>query len=175
MKLIIIGFITGLLFGFLLQKARVVRYDKQLGALRLLDMTIIKFMASAVLVSMVGVYLLYDLGQVDLSIKTTIVGANVVGAILFGLGWGMLGYCPGTSLGALGEGRLDALWGILGMIAGAAVFAEAYPVLKNTVYTWGDYGKITLPQVMNINHWPVIIAFIIIGLLLFVWFERKGL
>ncbi len=175
MKLMIIGLITGILFGFLLQKARVVRYDKQLGALRLLDMTIIKFMFSTVLVSMVGIYLLLDLGMVELSLKATIVGANVFGGILFGLGWGMLGYCPGTSLGAVGEGRLDAFWGILGMIFGGAVFAQAYPVLKDTVYTWGDYGKITLPQVLNLGHWPVIVAFIIIGLVLFVWFERKGL
>ncbi|WP_028575013.1 DUF6691 family protein [Desulfonatronovibrio hydrogenovorans] len=175
MKMIIIGLITGILFGFLLQKARVVRYDKQLGALRLMDMTIVKFMFSAVMVSMVGVYLLHDLGLVQLSIKTTIIGANIVGGILFGIGWGLLGYCPGTSLGALGEGRLDAVWGILGMILGARIFAEFYPVLKDTVYTWGDLGKITLPGVLGINHWLVIIVFICLGLLLFRWFEKKGL
>jgi uncharacterized protein len=175
MKLIILGLITGILFGFLMQKARVIRYDKQLGALRLMDMTIIKFMFSAVMVSMVGVYLLHDLGLVSLSIKTTILGANIVGGILFGIGWGMLGYCPGTSLGALGEGRLDALWGILGMIFGAGVFAEFYPALQNTVYTWGDLGKITLPEILGINHWIVIVLFIIFGLLLFRWFEKKGL
>ncbi len=175
MKLIILGLITGILFGILMQKARVIRYDKQLGALRLMDMTIIKFMFSAVMVSMVGVYLLHDLGLVSLSIKTTIIGANIVGGILFGIGWGMLGYCPGTSLGALGEGRLDALWGILGMIFGAGVFAEFYPALKSTVYTWGDLGKITLPEILGINHWIVIVLFIIFGLLLFRWFEKKGL
>ena len=175
MKLIILGLITGILFGFLLQKARVIRYDKQLGALRLIDMTIVKFMFSAVLVSMVGVYLLYDLGLVELSIKTTILGANIVGGLLFGIGWGMLGYCPGTSLGAVGEGRFDALWGILGMIVGAGIFAEFYPALQNTVYTWGDLGKITLADVLGINHWIIIILFIIAGLLLFRWFEKKGL
>jgi len=56
------GLITGILFGFLLQKGRVLRYDKQIGALRLLDMTIVKFMFSSVLVGMIGVYLLKDLG-----------------------------------------------------------------------------------------------------------------
>ncbi len=175
MEIIIIGLITGFLFGFLLQKARVVRYDKQVGALRLLDMTIIKFMFSAILVSMVGVYFLYDLGQVDLSIKSTVLGANIVGGLIFGLGWGMLGYCPGTALGAMGEGRMDALWGILGMLAGASLFAEAFPFLRDTVYEWGDFGEITLASALNINHWPVIVVFIIAGLLLFVWFERRGL
>lgn len=44
----------GLLFGFLLQKERVLRYDKQLGALRLKDMIIIKFMLSSVIVGMIA-------------------------------------------------------------------------------------------------------------------------
>ncbi len=175
MKLIILGLITGILFGFLMQKARVIRYDKQLGALRLMDMTIIKFMLSTVMVSMVGIYLLHDFGIVELSVKSTILGANIVGGILFGIGWGMLGYCPGTSLGAVGEGRLDALWGILGMIVGAGVFAEFYPALQNTVYTWGDFGKITLPEILGINHWIVIVLFIVLTILIFRWFEKKGL
>jgi len=175
MKMLIYGLVTGLLFGFLLQKGRVLRYDKQLGALRLLDMTIVKFMLSSVIVGMVGIYLLSDLGLVKLSIKATILGPVIIGAVIFGLGWGLLGYCPGTSMGALGEGRWDAVWGILGMIAGASLFAEAYPVLKKTVYTWGDFGRITLAQVLGVNHWIIIPLFIAGGLLLFRWLEKKGL
>jgi hypothetical protein len=173
--MLIYGLITGVLFGFFLQKARVLRYDKQIGALRLMDMTIVKFMLSSVLVGMVGVYLLQDLGWVKLSVKPTVLGGNILGGLIFGMGWGMLGYCPGTSAGALGEGRWDAVWGILGMLAGAALFAEAYPALKNTVLTWGDFGKITIPQILHINHWVIIIIFIVGGLLLFRWFEKKKL
>ncbi|MCJ7594769.1 MAG: YeeE/YedE family protein [Desulfobacterales bacterium] len=175
MKTLIFGLITGILFGFFLQKARVIRYDKQLGALRLMDMTIVKFMLSTILVGMVGVYLLQDLGLVKLSIKSTVLGGNILGGLIFGIGWGFLGYCPGTSAGALGEGRWDALWGILGMLAGAALFAEAYPALKGTVLAWGDFGKITLPQILGINHWVIIVILLIASLLLFRWFEKKGL
>ncbi|MFZ5563058.1 MAG: DUF6691 family protein [Thermodesulfobacteriota bacterium] len=172
---LIYGLVTGILFGFLLQKARVIRYDKQLGALRLRDMTIVKFMLSSVLVGMVGVYLLNDLGLVKLSIKTTILGGQILGGLLFGLGWGLLGYCPGTSAGALGEGRWDAVWGIAGMLVGAALFAEAYPAMKATVLTWGNFGKITLPGILGVNHWILIVLFIAGGLALFRWFEKKGL
>jgi uncharacterized protein len=169
------GLITGLLFGFLLQKGRVLRYDKQLSALLLKDMTIIKFMLTSVIVAMVGTYLLVDLGLAKLSIKATILGANIIGGIVFGLGWGLLGYCPGTSAGALGEGRWDALWGIAGMLAGAAIYAEAFPAMKATVLTWGNLGKITLPQVLGVNHWLVIVPVVAGALFLFRWFEKKGL
>lgn len=175
MTTLLYGLVTGILFGFLLQKARVLRYDKQIGALRLLDMTILKFMLSSIMVAMVGVYLLKDLGLVKLNLKTTIVGAQVLGGIVFGIGWGLLGYCPGTQVGALGEGRLDAIWGMFGMLLGAALYAELFPLLKRTILTWGDYGKITIPQVLGVNHWIVIASFLVCGLLLFRWFEKRGL
>lgn len=169
------GLVTGILFGFFLQKGRVLRYDKQIGALLLQDMTIVKFMLSHIIVAMVGVYFLYDMGLVKLALKPTIIGGVVVGGLIFGLGWGLLGYCPGTSLGALGEGRWDALWGIGGMLVGAGLYAEAYPYLKATVLTWGDYGKITIPQVLGVNHWLVIVPFILLTVALFRWFEKKEL
>ncbi len=170
------GLITGILFGFLLQKARVLRYDKQLGALRLIDMTILKFMLSAIVVGMVGIQFFHDLGMITkLDIKTTQVGANVLGGLIFGIGWALLGYCPGTQAGALGEGRWDAIWGICGSLLGGAAYAEAYPFMKKTVLTWGDFGKITLPQVLNLNPWLVIPVFAVGVLLLFRWFEQKQL
>ncbi|HEY3275695.1 MAG TPA: DUF6691 family protein [Syntrophorhabdaceae bacterium] len=169
------GLITGVIFGYLLQRARVIRYDKQLGALLLEDMTIVKFMFTTILVAMVGVYLLKDLGLVKLAIKPTILGANIIGGLLFGAGWALFGYCPGTSLGALGEGRWDAVWGILGMLVGAALFSEAYPLMKGNILSWGMYGKITLPQIFGINHWVVAAILVIAGIAMFRWFEKKAL
>ena len=132
-------------------------------------------MLSSMLVGMVGIYLLQDLGLAKLSIKATILGPVILGALIFGLGWGRLGYCPGRSMGAIGEGRWDALWGILGMIVGAGLFAEAFPVLEKTVYTWRNLGRITLPQVLGVSHWVIIPPFIAGALLLFRWLEKKGL
>ncbi|HQK46779.1 MAG TPA: hypothetical protein PLP52_07495 [Syntrophorhabdaceae bacterium] len=77
--------------------------------------------------------------------------------------------------GALGEGRWDAIWGIVGMHVGAAIYAEFYPFMKKTVLTWGDFGKITIPQALGVNHWFIIPIFVIGGILLFWWFEKKNL
>lgn len=169
------GLITGILFGFLLQRGQVLRYDKQLGALRFKDMTIVKFMLSSVLVAMAGVYLLLDVGLAQLAVKPTILGGIILGGLVFGIGWAMLGYCPGTSIGAVAEGRLDGIWGVLGMLAGAALFAEAYPLLRDTVLTWGNFGKITLPQMLGVSHWIIIPVLIAGGISLFRWLEKKGL
>jgi hypothetical protein len=172
---LVYGIITGILFGFLLQKGHVLRYDKQVGALRLMDMTILKFMLSAIVVAAVGIYLLKDMGVVQLSIKSTSVGAQLVGGALFGIGWGVLGYCPGTAVGALGEGRTDGFWGILGMLLGGALYAWAYPMMKSAIIPLGNYGKITLPQVLGISHWIVILVFAAGAILLFRFFEQKKL
>ncbi len=172
--MLIYGLVTGVLFGFFLQKGRVLRYDKQVGALRLIDMTILKFMLSTILVSMVGIYVFSDLGMVKLQIKPFVLGPVVTGGLIFGAGWGLLGYCPGTSLGALGEGRWDALWGIFGMVAGAALYAEAYPFLQGFLGA-GNFGSVTLPGLLRVNHWFVIPVFIVATIFLFRWFEKKGL
>ena len=172
---LILGLVTGIAFGVLLQRSGVVNYDKQLAALRLRDMTIVKFMLSTVVVAMIGTYLLVGFGMASLSVKPTILGAVLLGGALFGVGWALCGYCPATALGALGEGRLDALFAIAGMVVGAGLYAEIYPIMKATVLTWGDFGKITVPQILGVNPWVVIVPFALGTGALFRWFERKGL
>ena len=171
----ILGLVTGILFGFFLQKARVLRFDKQVGAMLLQDMTILKFMMSAILVGMIGILLLNDAGVFTSSHKAMNVGAVVVGGALFGTGWALMGFCPGTSIGALGEGRWHALFAIAGMVAGAAIYAELYPWLSSTLMTWKNFGKISLPEALGVSQWVVAAIFWAVTLLMFYFFEKKGL
>lgn len=171
----LLGLITGVFFGFLLQKGRVVRFDKQIGALLFKDMTIVKFMLSAILIGMVGILLLSDAGIIKLSHKPMNLGAVLIGASLFGVGWAVMGFCPGTSVGALGEGRWHALFAIIGMLTGAALYAELYPFFKSTVLAWKDFGKIGLPETLHISHWIIIPVFWVGVVVLFLWFEKKKL
>jgi len=172
---LLLGIITGILFGFFLQKAQAIRFERQVGFLLLKDMTIIKFMLSAIMVGAVGIYLCKDLGIISFSIKATDVAAQIIGGLLFGIGWAIAGYCPGTSLGALGEGRIHALWAILGMLVGAGLYAEVYPALKSNVLAWGNLGKITVPDILKVNHWVIIFIFIVAVLMLFKFFKNKNI
>jgi uncharacterized protein len=171
----ILGLITGILFGFLLQKGRVLRFEKQVGAMLLKDMTIFKFMLSAILVGMVGIALLTDAGIITLSHKPMNLGAVLLGGALFGAGWAVMGFCPGTSIGALGEGRWHAVFAITGMVAGAALYAELFPFFKSTVLVWKDFGKIGLPETLGVSPWVIIPFFWAGTISLFFWFEKKGL
>jgi uncharacterized membrane protein YedE/YeeE len=172
---LIYGITTGILFGILLQSAEITRYDRQIGALRLKDMTLFKFMLSAVIVAAIGIHLFRDLGLITLSVKPTSLGAQILGGVVFGVGWGLLGYCPGTAGGALGEGRLDALGGIAGFFAGGTLYAWLYPFFKRYVIPLGNYGNITVPQALELNSWLVIAALTLLCLVLFVIFEKLGL
>jgi uncharacterized membrane protein YedE/YeeE len=171
----ILGLFTGLAFGFLLQKGRVLRFDKQVGAMLLKDMTIFKFMLSAILVGMVGILVLSEMSVISLSHKPMNVGAILIGGALFGAGWAVMGFCPGTALGALGEGRWHAVFAIAGMITGAGLYAELYPFLKETVLAWQDFGKIGLPETLGIPAWSLALVFLVVVPAIFVWFEKKGL
>ncbi|MBU1056119.1 MAG: YeeE/YedE family protein [Proteobacteria bacterium] len=168
-----LGLITGVIFGFLLQKGRVLRFDKQVGAMLLKDMTIFKFMLSAILVGMVGILLLSDAGIIALSRKPMNVGAVVLGGALFGTGWAIMGFCPGTSIGAIGEGRWHAVFAVIGMLAGAAIYAELYPFFKSTILSWKDFGKIGLPETIGISQWIIVPIFWVVAIALFVIFEKK--
>lgn len=170
-----LGLITGICFGALLQQGRVLRFEKQVGAMLLKDMTIMKFMMSAILVGMVGIHLLVSMEIVKLNPKATLLGALIVGGALFGAGWAVMGFCPGTSVGALGEGRWHAVWAILGMITGAALYAEAYAHLQKNLLTWGNFGKLTLPGALGVSPWVVIPVLVVVFILVFVFFEKKGL
>lgn len=171
----ILGLITGILFGFFLQKGRVLRFDKQIGAMLFKDMTILKFMLSAILVGMVGIQLLAGSGIITLSHKAMNLGGVLVGGALFGCGWAVMGFCPGTSVGACGEGRWHAVFAIAGMLVGAAVYAELYPFFKSTILAWKNFGKIGIAEALGISPWLIISVFWAGIIWLFIWFERKSL
>jgi len=170
------GLIFGFIFGFLLQKGGVTKYNVIIGQLLLEDFTVLKIMLSAVVTGMIGVYIMKGLGWVSLHPKHGSVGMNVIGGLIFGIGFAVLGYCPGTIAGAVGNGYLDAIVGGLpGILIGAGLYAMIYPKIRSGLLKKGEYGSITLPEVLKINEWFVIIPLCSLIILFLYWLEISGL
>jgi uncharacterized membrane protein YedE/YeeE len=171
-----LGFITGIVFGFLLQKGRVAKFEVIVGQFLLRDWQVLKVMMVAMAVGSIGVYWLVDSGWATLTIKPFVYGGIVIGAALFGIGMAVFGLCPGTSVAACGEGNRHAMVGVLGMLTGATVFVAAYPRVEPFIKGFGDAGKITLPEVLGVSPRLVIVSLLIaVALFLGVveFFERK--
>ena len=173
---LVLGLMMGVIFGFLLQKGGVTNYDVIIGQLLLTDFTVIKIMLSAVITGMLGVHFLGSIGLAQLHPKPGSFGASVFGGLIFGVGFGMLGYCPGTVAGAVGQGYLDALFGgVVGTLIGAGIFAAFFPQLEASVLHKGDFGELTLPQLLGVNPWMVIVPAAIGLAALLLIFEKVGL
>lgn len=147
-----LGLFFGIIFGFLLQKGGVAKYEVLIGVLLLKDFTVLKVMLSAVIVGMVGIYIMHQLGLVKFHIKPTRYAANTIGGIIFGIGFALSAYCPGTGAAALGQGNYDALAVIVGLIVGSYLFAEMSGWFARTVDRWGDRGELTLDRVLHVKR-----------------------
>jgi len=154
---LVLGLVTGIAFGFILQKGQALKFHKIIDALRLRDFTIWKLIFTAIGVGMIGIYGMNGLGLANLQIKPTILSANLLGGLIFGAGFALLGFCPGTCVGAAGEGRLDGLTsGVVGLLIGAGLYSEVYPYLLPRFLKLGALGKVTLPQLLGLGVWPTI-------------------
>jgi uncharacterized membrane protein YedE/YeeE len=150
---LLLGLITGIAFGFLLQKGRAAKYRVILGQLLLRDWTVAKIMGTAVAVGAVGVWALVLRGEATLHVKSLQLGGIIVGGIIFGIGMAVFGYCPGTGVAACGEGRRDAMMGAMGMLCGASAYVALYPLLQPLMEKLGDRGKATLPGATDTSPW----------------------
>ncbi|MBM4073463.1 MAG: YeeE/YedE family protein [Planctomycetes bacterium] len=157
---LIFGLFFGVLFGFLLQKGGVAKYHILVGALLLEDGTVVKVMLSAIIVGSAGIFSLYALGLVQLHVKPTRYAANIIGGLLFGVGFALIAYCPGTGAAALGQGNYDALAGIAGLMLGSFLFAEVSGGLGKSLMTIGDRGKLMLPEVVGLRLPTFLMIFI---------------
>ena len=162
-----LGLLSGIAFGFFLQKGGVAAYNAVMGQLLLTDFTVVKVMLSAVLVGMIGVYALKAAGLVRLHTKPGSLGATVIGGLIFGAGFALLGYCPGTAAAATGTGALDALVGMVGIVIGAGLFARFYPALDRTILNRGPFPEGTIPEIIGVRPWIVVavVAIMIVGIL----------
>lgn len=168
------GLIIGIAFGFLLQKGGVTKYDVIIGQLRLIDFTVIQIIFSAIIVTMLFISFLYPRGILQVKTKSGSIKNSIIGGLIFGVGFGLLGYCPGTIAGAIGNGYLDALTGgFLGIISGSIIFAFIYPYLKEKkILTEDKFSKFSYFDKVEGSPFKITIPFSLLLIMILFLLER---
>jgi len=160
---LLIAFLIGTGFGFALEQAGFSSSRKLVGMFYGYDATVIKVFFTAAIVALVGSQLLSYLGLLDLNevfVNEYYVIPAIAGGIIMGAGFIMGGFCQGTGLSAMSIGKIDALFFFFGGLAGAFLFAETYPLIKNIAE--GSYkGPVKINEVFGIS--PGLFTFLLIA------------
>ena len=162
-----IALALGVAFGLCLERAGFGSARKLTAVFYLRDMSVVKVMFTAIVTAMAGLWIASKLGVLalaDINLEKTNLLAQVGGGLLFGAGFIVGGYCPGTAIAASASGAKDALVFALGMLCGVEAYAEITPGLE-AWYKASAQGEWTLPAVSGIGMGPWTVAFI--ALLLF--------
>lgn len=125
----------GTIFGFILSRSGAADYNYIQGMFLLEDFQLYGIIATAVVVTAPGVWLIRRRGRtllgrpIEIELKALHRG-NVVGGALFGIGWSLAGMCPGPILVNIGEGKIYAFAALAGALTGAGAFGSLYPRLE---------------------------------------------
>ncbi len=152
--------LVGLAMGVLLQRVGASSPALIARNLRLENLSIIKFMATTIAVGTMVVYLAGLWLPMHFDIRPAYVLGVLGGGLVFGVGFAVGGFCPGTCVVGLGEGRKDALFALLGGIFGALVFTLFFDALLAPVVKVMDLGKLTLAGVL---HLPALVVAVLLG------------
>jgi uncharacterized protein len=152
-----LGLLVGIVFGFVLQRVGALDYDEILKTLRLLDLKIAKFMFFSIAVGALGIYTLnaFNIGVIE---NLPYYPGVLVGGLIFGVGFALAGYCPGTAMGAMAEGKKDAFFVFLGAFLGTFAYALAHNSIKPLLIDRGNMGPIDFAGVFQLP--PLLVAIV---------------
>ena len=153
--------LLGFLFGAILQSARLNRYNVISGMATLENLTVAKAIAVAIGVGAILINVEIGLGFASYHVKPFILGGIMLGGLIFGTGMAILGYCPGTMAISLGEGSLDALWGIIGGLLGGLIYTILLPSVQPILGP--DLGSISLNSLLGSNPTVFYLLVFVIG------------
>ena len=168
------GLFAGFVFGFLLRKGHVTRFDTIVGQLLLKDFTVMKVMLTAIVVGAIGLNLFSEMGLLTVVriSKTTFLG-SLLGGGLFGVGMALLGFCPGTGIAALADGAEEMLLGLLGMFVGTALYAEVFPWITRHLKPTDALGEETLIDLTGWSPWIFVGGISCMTIIAFALLEKK--
>ncbi len=138
--------LMGAILGFLLQYAKLNRFNTISGMAILKDYSVAKAIAVAIGVGAILINVEIALDLATYHMKPFMLTGVIAGGLLFGIGMAILGYCPGTMAVSLGEGSIDALLGILGGLAGGILYTILTPEIAELMGP--NLGKISLNSIL---------------------------
>ena len=171
---LVIAVLLGIAFGWFLERGGMGNARKLAGQFYFTDLSVLKLMFSAILTAMLGLFWLSWAGLLDLSrvyVPETFVAPQLVGGLVFGVGFATGGLCPGTSCVAAATGRRDGFALIAGMLTGVFVFGEAFPALASFADSTAR-GAWTLPQALGLSYGTVVGIIVAVALGAFAGAER---
>jgi hypothetical protein len=169
-----IALVLGAGFGFCLERAGFGSARKLTAVFYLHDMSVVKVMFTAIVTAMVGLAVLSGIGALDLTalyVEPTNLAAATIGGLVFGAGFIVGGYCPGTAVAAMASGRKDGIAFALGMLSGVYAYAELTPGIDTWIKATAQ-GEMTLPSVTGVPAGWFVAAFVAF-LLFAAWGTRK--
>jgi 3-mercaptopyruvate sulfurtransferase SseA len=141
MSALIAALVIGVLFGVSLEKAGFGSSKRLAGIFYFTDMAVLKVMFTALVTAMLGLSIAIWTGLVDPATQIyymkTYYGTYVAAGLLFGAGFVMSGWCPGTAAVGMASGKIDAVVYLGGAMIGCILFNELFFILK-PIYTWGQ-------------------------------------
>ncbi len=124
--------LIGLAFGVALERAGFGSSRRLAGIFYFRDMAVLKVMFTAVIVAMLGVSYAKAFGWVttdNVYFLHTLYAAQILGGLIFGVGFVMGGWCPGTAAVGMASGKIDALVFLAGAVGGSILYNELYPAV----------------------------------------------
>ena len=161
-----VALLIGIAFGWFLERSGMGSARKLAGQFYLRDLTVFKVMFTAIITAMLGVFWLGRVGVLDVDrifVPETWILPQLIGGIVFGVGFAVAGLCPGTSCVAAATGRIDGIAVVAGMFAGVVGTGLFFNRLE-AFYLSMPRGVFTLPQLFNVSHGVVVFAVVIIAL-----------
>jgi len=172
---LLIGFLIGIGFGFLLEASGFTNTRKLAGVFYGYDATVIKVFFTAALTATIGLFFMHYAGWIDITqtfFPKTFWIPTLVGGAIMGLGFIIGGFCPGTSLSAAATGKIDAIVFIVGVLLGIFGFIFSYESIFEGLRKAGNIGKVNITEWMGINEGVFIFIFTVIAVITFFVFQK---
>ena len=167
--------ITGIGFGFALERAGFGDSRNLAAQFYLRDMRVFKVMFTAIVTAMLLIFWSDALGFLDYGrvyINPTYFWTAIIGGVVFGFGFVIGGYCPGTALVSMSTLKLDGLFFVFGLSIGMFLFGETIGFYRAFWDTSGFYGDVTLQDFFGVSAGVVVFGVVLMALGMF-WAAEK--